>query len=907
MKTLRLPVLCFLLVSLLPTGLYATHFQGAALRYDCLSGGCTYRIWVTEYFDCGGLIPGLPPTLTGLVSLNGGSCSPVPLGGWQLASTQEVTPLCPSLLASLGSNCDPSSAQGFSGSQERVFFRDYDLCSSGCTQVSVTYAHCCRGNDETNIPPASEVYLAMEVNLNTCNQAPRFLDPGAILLSVGQPAQISLAAFDPDGDSLHYALVACQGSGGQNLVFQPGFSLTDPLGGSWTASLDAATGDLTLLPTPGQALSATLCVEVAEYRQGTLLGTHVLDFSLVVVAPSGGFTNQPPSLQLGNPTGGLALGGQVFRAFAGLPFSLPLSATDPEGDTLTLRWSQNLPGASLMDGLGPQDSLTGLAPAGFWQWTPPAPGHYSLQVEVEDAPCWLQGLAETGLVIQVDTCPFTLDLGPDTTLCPGDTLVLGNPALPGYSYQWNLNPGLPGSSLTLAQPTFYTPLSNQPGTIPVTLTMTAPNGCSRTDTLHISYPASPSTSFIATYAVCQGDTASLELAGNLPPGTAFTWDFDSAIVVSGNGAGPYQLIWTQAGHYLPQVSFAFSGCPYTRSTQMVVGEPCVWPGDANYDGIADHFDLLALGFAYGDSGLPRFQPSLLWDAQPAFPWGDSLPSGLDKVHCDTDGDGYVTGDDTLAIGLNYGLVHNKRDDTRGGPGDPPLLILPQVDTTQVGDTLSLPIILGVDTLPADSIYGLAFTVTYDPSLVDTAAGLRISYPASWLGDRGVDMLTLSYSLPAEGRFDVALTRTDHLPRSGHGTIAVMTIVMVDDIAGKVDLAETLPLDLVNVRALGASGQALPLNPGSAAVVVTQTTTGLAPAWDASLRVYPQPARDYLHIHLNQPGTWETTLFTLTGQVLRQQPATHPTTDLPLTGIAPGLYLLRVTYAGRHAYRRVLVK
>ena len=79
-------------------------------------------------------------------------------------------------------------------------------------------------------------------------------------------------------------------------------------------------------------------------------------------------------------------------------------------------------------------------------------------------------------------------------------------------------------------------------------------------------------------------------------------------------------------------------------------ENCVWPGDANVNGIANHLDLLTLGLTWDATGPARDNPSVDWVAQDATDWADNLPvSGANFKHSDSNGDGQVP---QLAGGAN---------------------------------------------------------------------------------------------------------------------------------------------------------------------------------------------------------------------------------------------------------------
>ncbi|MEO0474331.1 MAG: hypothetical protein AAF206_32280, partial [Bacteroidota bacterium] len=89
--------------------------------------------------------------------------------------------------------------------------------------------------------------------------------------------------------------------------------------------------------------------------------------------------------------------------------------------------------------------------------------------------------------------------------------------------------------------------------------------------------------------------------------------------VSG-GPAPYTYLWSTAetgskiavfvsGTYILDVTDA-NNCTASDTIYVEVGDACVWPGDADNDGIANNFDLLALGLSYGFTGPVRDNASL---------------------------------------------------------------------------------------------------------------------------------------------------------------------------------------------------------------------------------------------------------------------------------------------------------
>ncbi|MEL6851451.1 MAG: T9SS type A sorting domain-containing protein [Bacteroidota bacterium] len=400
-----------------------------------------------------------------------------------------------------------------------------------------------------------------------------------------------------------------------------------------------------------------------------------------------------------------------------------------------------------------------------------------------------------------------------------------------------------------------------------------------------------------TVHFCAGDTVQLNAtsSGALGSVSYAWWTGDTSPSIS----------ITQPGVYAVEAQDSV-GCRYADTVYIFNHPNCVWPGDADNDGIADNNDLLALGLTYGDTGPARANASLVWIAQPADDWSTSLPSGTNAVYSDTDGNGVVNDDDTLAISLNYGLMHNKTGGSSNRTGATPFYLLPLKDSVQVGDTLKLEIMLGVDSMPADSIYGVAFTIVYDPSLVDSGSA-RVSY-GGWLGTYGTDLIGLQKDFYSAGRVEVAMTRTDMQTRSGYGMVGGLSIVMIDDIVGKNGVSEDLIFDITNVRLIGLDGANKPIDASPTKVVISEgNPTSINPLLLNGMKIYPQPAADQfvLAFTRQQVGSWQ--LVDLQGRQISAGEINH-TSQLKIStaNLSNGLYLLRVETAEGKAATKVQI-
>ncbi len=480
-----------------------------------------------------------------------------------------------------------------------------------------------------------------------------------------------------------------------------------------------------------------------------------------------------------------------------------------------------------------------------------------------------------------DSATFTIvihpgpqaNIGNDTLLCHGQSLPLNGALSTGLpaSFSWSCNkPAQCGYNTTSSGTPTVTPIAIQAplDTVCYYYYGVDFNGCmSNADSLCIII-AEPPTAFGGPDTfICLGDAAQLQGSYTSHHGFSSVLWFPNLGLSNPNILNPFASP-PQITTYGIEVTDTM-GCSSQIGIQIVVPLPCgqdsVWPGDANYDGVANNLDVLTIGTVFGRGGYTRQNASLNWVGQRAFDWGDSLANGAEIKHVDCNGDGTINIADTAAISQNYGQTHNKRG--RSGNG---ALLYAEVlqDSLMTGDTATLIIYLGTDTLPADSIYGIAFTLSFNQSLLqDSGAIASISYDTTWLGQSSIDLLNFSHYLADDGEIDFAMTRLDHQNRSGFGRIARADIVMVEDLSGKRALSELLSFSFSDIVALSADQHEIPISFADAEVVLTDpNATGIQQAFSGPRPViYPQPAQQAFVIAFEQAISFQAKLYELSGK------------------------------------------
>ena len=413
----------------------ATHFMGVDIAYQCLpnSNGCVYRISHNTYYDCAGAattqLPGTPFSPT-LQTFQPASCSqPTMVGQWTLISYMEVTPICPTH----NTQCTNPTAS-INGVLEAKFYADYDFCNVNCSTYQIIWGSCCRNGTISSGSANDGIYSgSTEINLglSSCNNSPYFTSEPIPYICSGTGAIIDQGAFDPDGDSLAFSLIACQDNAISQIGYNAGFSATQPLGPSWQFNLNSQTGELVIAPNPGNVVTGVACIEVEEFRNGVKIGSITRDMQITVLICPG--VNQAPlkdSVKL--VSGGLEVGTNHFELCGSDTLELAIHASDPDAtQTVSLRTTTGIPGLKLSG--SPANPIVGTLKFANTQL-----GTYYIPVVVVDNHCPIP--SRQLFTIQVDVKTSCLSAAITDAPCGSATgaidLSVGGGTAP-YSYAWS--------------------------------------------------------------------------------------------------------------------------------------------------------------------------------------------------------------------------------------------------------------------------------------------------------------------------------------------------------------------------------------------------------------------------------------------------------------------------------------
>lgn len=423
---------------------------------------------------------------------------------------------------------------------------------------------------------------------------------------------------------------------------------------------------------------------------------------------------------------------------------------------------------------------------------------------------------------------------------------------------------------------------------------------------------------VVSGGICVTQPAAFTIMSDTTSANCSANDGTATIQVTG-GTQPYSYSWSNGstsktatnlapGSYTVTIIDA-KGCSASVSPKISRNNCNVWPGDADYNGVANNNDILAIGVGYNATGPVRAGATINWVAQTAIDWGTTLSNGKDYKNVDCNGDGTINAADTTAIIKNYGLTHAlKLTQPVYVNGLPDLTFNFPTDTTLSSSSIKVPVLLGSSTNTATNVYGLAFSITYDPKIVDTTK-LSFKLNNSWLGVNGANLIHITKNMGKMGQMDIGITRIDHKNISGFGQIGELSIYMRDDISGKITstIYKTLHLEAVQIKAISKDESTVQVNAGKDSVVVGQgTTTGLQQqSISTNVVVFPNPTSNSFTIDLNNSDVKEMKLTNILGETVWQQNNNNASKIIVDTqAIAAGTYYLSIVTSQERIVKQV---
>ena len=402
---------------------------------------------------------------------------------------------------------------------------------------------------------------------------------------------------------------------------------------------------------------------------------------------------------------------------------------------------------------------------------------------------------------------------PNGAVCSNTSAIFTNTTTGANAYEWSVNGVNVGTSTNL---TYSFPTA---GDYTITLKAIDNNNCEDifSETITINHNASE---------LDLGENISLCEAANIVLDTElddmlFTiWDYE------GTNVGTTQSITaSEAGTYSVSVLDQCGNATFSEISIVLGSDGCVWPGDMNNDGVVNHYDVLALGFAFGETGAERLNASINWEAQACESWEGMQANGVNFKHADANGNGLVDENDADAIDANYGQTHSET--TNNFDETSPISITPILASNNtlepLFNTYTFDLMLNEENGENLTAYSVAFTVDcYVYETLASITDINVNLTASWLGTPD-ELKTIWRYFPETNQIEIAVTRIDRKNQVGQGKIGYVELALNTETANLNEL--TVDFDVHGIQLMMSNATAIPVGNSNASFTFNNDITG----------------------------------------------------------------------------------
>lgn len=343
-----------------------------------------------------------------------------------------------------------------------------------------------------------------------------------------------------------------------------------------------------------------------------------------------------------------------------------------------------------------------------------------------------------------------------------------------------------------------------------------------------------------------------------------------------------------------------SGCKVVKinvnlqpPTAQICSTDCVFPGDANHDGIVDMWDLLTVGSCIGQYGSERTNTNTSWIPTNAANWQQTLKNGVNVKNVDLNGDGIISYLDTAVISANYGKINSIVAERTPEATKIELQVLTTSNAAAQGDMIEITVLVGSSALPSIDARGLSYAVGYDADMIEENTLTVDFLQSNWLSR--YDAFIAMSKIVNRGRIETGIARSQSRGASGHGEVSKIRAVVIEDIAGfQVGDRPVLRFRINDVYLMDAQGRRLQIE-GKEIEIPIKLVKKDEPMKESDLLMFPNPSSDFMSFYLNGVNNIESlrVVDMMGKEINRQNNIKGKQATVYFDNFASGMYLAEV--------------
>ncbi|MEL7425178.1 MAG: T9SS type A sorting domain-containing protein, partial [Bacteroidota bacterium] len=318
------------------------------------------------------------------------------------------------------------------------------------------------------------------------------------------------------------------------------------------------------------------------------------------------------------------------------------------------------------------------------------------------------------------------------------------------------------------------------------------------------------------------------------------------------------------------------------SQPLVCDDDCIWSGDLNADGIANHVDVIAFGFGIDAAGSERPGP-YNWSPKAGDSWGGTQVFGVDNKHLDANGDGVCSTEDIEYTIRHYNFTKPSYEEVIEYPVGDDITFVRSDGSPLTGLTPGEGFFARTRLTEAiPDLRALAFTLEFDPAF------FRIfrTIPSS---DNGENFRIIQ---PRNGLVDYALFDED-ITTGFSINFQIYQVTIRDDFPPDFPTDETL-IRFRNIRGFLIDGTEIELGAADVPVQIDGIVSTREPNWAEGLRLFPNPVQDQLHVRTNA-SVARVDIFDSQGRMILTSADANAVIDVQ--ELPTGLYHARIHSSG----------